>query len=413
MEVNESGLYDPKEITAIGISYQMRGLVLVDRNQNLLRDAILGCDLRATDPVKYPYGSFTAGKLAWVKEHEPKIYQRIDKILLPGDYIAMKLTGEMTTTPSALSEGLFWDFKTEWISSRVFYLNDFDKQLIPSVIKVFDIHGYLKDSMVRKFGFAKAVQVSYKAGEQLNNALSVNVFHPGEVAIIAGGSGVIYSVTDKHFAHSESRVDVFAHVNHGHDNKRLGVCLGLKGCGNSYQWIKNNFAQNLSYAQMNEGAASVLPGSEGIQFFPFGNGTETMLENNATPACIKGFDFNRHKNDHLFRAVLEGVAYSFRYGLDVMKENRIRLKIIRAPYTGLFLSKAFTRALSDITHLPVELYDTDGPYGAAIGAGIGAHILTKESAFKNYGSVRRTEPGNQIVYEEYYQRWKNSLNALS
>ena len=411
-QANASGTYDPTDISAIGIAYQMHGLVLVDRNNKLLRDAIIWCDSRATDPLKYPFGNFTAGKLAWVKEFEPKIFRHTAKVLLPGDYIAMKLTGEVTTTPSALSEGMFWDFKKNSLAERVFYMNGFEKDLIPPVKNVFDIHGYLKNSIARKFGFDKGVPVCYKSGDQLNNAVSLNVLKPGEFAATAGTSGVIYGVTDKPFILTENRVNAFAHVNHSCESKRFGVLLCINGCGSSYGWMKKNFAQNLSYAQINDAAASAIAGSDGLQFFPFGNGAERMLNNKTIGAQMLGLDFNRHKSCHMFRAGQEGIAFSLRFGLDIMKESGIEPKIIRAAHSGLFMSRVFSKIFSDVVQVPVELYETNGAAGAALGAAIGLHIFSLENAFENQKPIRRIEPDNHIIYNEYYQLWKQSLASL-
>jgi xylulokinase len=420
--------FDPNKLAAIGISYQMHGLVIVDKNQNVLRDAIIWCDSRAVEIGENAFnkigeetcsscllnspGNFTASKLAWVKNNEPEIYKQIDKIMLPGDFIAMKLTGEITTTSSALSEGIFWDFKKDKISEDVMNAFGFDSSIIPNVQELFSSHGKVSAEVAQQLGIPANIPVTYKAGDQPNNALSLNVLEPGEVAANAGTSGVIYAVTDTLFADKFSRVNSFVHVNHSTDEKRIGVLLCINGAAIMYSWAKKVGGENLSYKEMDQLAAGIKPGSEGLFILPFGNGAERMLQNKMIGAQIENIDLNKHTKAHIFRAVQEGIAFAFRYGLDIMRENDLHPTIIRAGKANLFLSDVFITSFVNATGVAVELYENDGSAGAAIGAGIGAGIYkTNGDAYTNFKPIQKFEPTNVALYDELYNAWKKLLEA--
>jgi xylulokinase len=426
MEANVSGKYDPKEIAAIGIAYQMHGLVVVNKMQLSLRNSIIWCDSRAV-----PYGdkalasigeqkclscllnspgNFTASKLAWLKENEPATYKQAYKIMLPGDFIAMRLTGDVTTTPSALSEGIFWDFQKDEISKDVMRHFNFKTDLIPQVKDVFSTHGFLKEEVADKLGLKQGIPVSYKAGDQLNNALSLNVMQPGEVAATAGTSGVIYAVADELVHDRLSRVNSFAHLNHSTKDKRIGVLLCINGTGIMNSWTKKMIGLDKTYPQLNSEAAAIAPGSEGLLVFPFGNGAERMLSNKIVGSSVQNIDLNKHTPAHIYRASQEGIAYAFRYGLDIMRENNIEPKVIRAGKANMFLSDVFTDAFVNITNVPVELYENDGSVGAALGAGIGAKIFEDEkAAFSNMQPLKLIEPNGKHAYDKSFEKWKQGL----
>jgi len=417
--------YDPKDIAAIGISYQMHGLVLVDKSGNVLRDAIIWCDSRAVEIGDEAFkklgeayclehllnspGNFTASKLAWVKEAEPRIYEQIDKILLPGDFIAFKLTGSASTSVSALSEGVFWDFKEGTVSSAVMEYFGFQSSFIPPVQPVFGEHGRLEKSVATSVSLQPGIPVSYKAGDQPNNALSLNVLQPGEVAATAGTSGVIYGVSDSLAADRASRINSFAHVNHTAQQARIGVLLCINGTGIFNRWIRD-LSGGQSYLALNALAESTATGAEGLLMLPFGNGAERMLGNRFMGAQVHGLDFNIHSTGHVVRAVQEGIAFAFRYGLDIMRENGLRPSVIRAGKANMFLSPVFTKAFVNATGVPVELHECDGSVGAALGAGIGAGIFGSEAeAFRGRKPLALVQPESGARYEELYQRWKEIL----
>ena len=425
-KLNTSKQFDPKDIAAIGISYQMHGLVVVDKNQNVIRDSIIWCDSRAVETGEKALnaigedicsscllnspGNFTASKLGWVKNNEPQVYNKINKIMLPGDFIAMKLTGQITTSASALSEGILYDFKKNDISSDVMNYFKFDNSLLPEVQPLFSTHGKLLPEVARELSLDENTTVTYKAGDQPNNALSLNVLKPGEVAATAGTSGVIYAVTDQLFSDKYSRVNAFAHVNHTAKDRRLGVLLCINGTGIMNSWIKKMCADGLTYKEMDAMCGNILPGSDGLFILPFGNGAERMLQNKMVGAHIENIDLNKHTKAHIFRAAQEGIAFAFRYGLDIMRENNLYPTIIRAGKSNLFLSDVFVQSFVNATGVPVELYSNDGSVGAALGAGVGAGIYKNfDEAFSQFKPLKKVEPTNTKLYNELYVNWKKLL----
>lgn len=418
--------YDPLAIGAIGIAYQMHGLVVVDKDQHVLRNSIIWCDSRAVEIGDTAFqeigeqnalshllnspGNFTASKLAWVKANEPGVYDKIDKVMLPGDFIAMKMTGDVTTTISALSEGIFWDFKNNDLSADVLHYFGFDQKIFPAIHPLFATHGYLKDTVASRLSLKKGIPVSYKAGDQPNNALSLNVLEPGEVATTAGTSGVIYGVSDELCFDLQSRINSFAHVNYTEEQRRIGILLCINGTGIFNRWIKNLTGVNTTYAGLNDAAATVPIGAEGLLTLPFGNGAERVFNNQIVGSHIHNLDFNIHTTAHLVRAVQEGIAFSFRYGLDIMRENGIHPSVVRAGKANLFLSDVFTNAFASINNLTVEFYEGDGSFGAAIGAGVGAGFYSSAAeASKNRRPSAIVLPGKNNEYEDLYEEWRMLL----
>lgn len=418
------------DIEAIGISYQMHGLVCVDKNGKVLRPAIIWCDSRAvpygetafrelgkgqclTNLLNSP-GNFTASKLAWVKENEPAIYEKIDKIMLPGDYIAMRLTGTTSTTVSGLSEGMMWNFKENDVADFLLDYYGISKSFIPEIRSTFSEQGRLSVSAAEELGLAIGIPVTYRAGDQPNNALSLNVFNPGEIAATAGTSGVVYGVNGSVNFDPQSRVNTFAHVNHTAKATRLGVLLCINGTGILNAWTRRNIMlEGLSYGDMNKIASSVNVGSDGVSVLPFGNGAERVLQNRNIGCSVHGFNFNTHNRNHMARAVQEGIVFSFKYGMDIMVEMGMEISKIHAGNANMFLNPVFRETLAGITGATIELYDTDGSVGAAKGAGIGAGVYKNhDEAFATLEKINVIEPDTKLIpqYEEAYARWKKILN---
>lgn len=434
MRILKTKAGDLSGVKAIGISYQMHGLVAVDKEGKPLRHSIIWCDSRAAsygqsafeglgqnfcmDHLLNNPGNFTAAKLAWVKENEPAIYAQIDKIMLPGDYIAMKLTGEIVSTKTGLSEGILWDFAQDRPSSELIKQFGFSPDFFPKLVPGFGLQGTVTRHASRLTGLPAGIPVSYRAGDQPNNALSLNVLEPGELATTAGTSGVIYGILDQVNHDPLSRVNVFAHVNHGLPDTRLGVLLCVNGTGILYSWIKKLLdGTGLGYDALNRIAFDVEPGSDGLTVYPFGNGVERIHQNRPFGAQILNLDLNRHNRSHLVRATQEGIVYALNYGFEAMKEMGVRTETVRAGYANLFLSRVFRQIFSDVTGTAIELFDTDGAAGAARGAGIGARIYANASeAFSNLKILEHIEPDpeRQKIYGKLYQDWKiRMLHELS
>lgn len=418
---------DPKDIKAIGISYQMHGLVCVDKDQNVLRPSIIWCDSRAVpygqkafDEIGHENclshllnspGNFTASKLAWVKENEPELYAKIYKIMLPGDYIAMKLSGEICTTISGLSEGMLWDFAEGAPAQMLLDYYGIDRSLIADIKPTFSEQGRVCAVAAAELGLAEGTPITYRAGDQPNNALSLNVFNPGEIASTAGTSGVVYGVLGDVNYDPKSRVNTFAHVNHTPDQTRLGVLLCINGTGILNSWMKRNVApEGISYADMNDLAAQAPIGSAGVSIMPFGNGAERMLENKEVGSSIHGVNFNVHDKSHLLRAAQEGIVFSFKYGIEVMEQMGMNVNKIHAGHANMFLSPIFRETLAGVSGAVIELYDTDGSVGAAKGAGIGAGIYKDNTeAFATLEKLAVIEPAHTAEYTEAYETWKSRL----
>ena len=427
-DVLSSSGADSADIKAIGISYQMHGLVCVDKDGNVLRPSIIWCDSRAVpygqkafDSIGHEAclshllnspGNFTASKLAWVKENEPELYSKIHKIMLPGDYIAMKLTGEICTTVSGLSEGMLWDFAEKAPAQLLLDHYGIDKSLIADIKPTFSEQGRVTAAAAAELGLAEGTPVTYRAGDQPNNALSLNVFNPGEIASTAGTSGVVYGVLGEVNYDVKSRVNTFAHVNHTADQTRLGVLLCINGTGILNSWMKRNVAPDgISYAEMNELAAKAPIGSAGVSILPFGNGAERMLENKEVGSSIHGVNFNIHDRSHLLRAAQEGIVFSFQYGIEVMQQMGMNVNKIHAGHANMFLSPIFRETLAGVSGAVIELYDTDGSVGAAKGAGIGAGIYKNNNeAFSTLEKLAVIEPSESEAYRAAYETWKSKLN---
>jgi xylulokinase len=397
----------PQDVKAVGIAYQMHGLVCVDKDQEVLRPAIIWCDSRAVPYGQEAFdalgaeqclghlmnspGNFTAAKLAWVKENEPELFAKIDKIMLSG-----------------LSEGMFWDFLEETPAQFLLDHYGFDQSLLAKIVPTFGVQGELTEAAAEAFGLKAGTPVSYRGGDQPNNALSLNVFNPGEIAATAGTSGVVYGVTDAKKYDPKSRVNTFAHVNHSETDSRLGVLLCINGTGILNAWTKRLLG-NLSYKEMDVLAVSAPIGCDGVTVLPFGNGAERVLGNRNIGAQIGGLDFNRHDRSQICRAVQEGVVFSFMYGMEVMAETGLEIKTIRAGFANMFMSDVFCQTLAGVSGATIELYETDGSLGAARGAGIGAGIYASfEDAFAKLKKRKVIEPG-EGAYADAYARWKKHL----
>jgi xylulokinase len=419
------------DVGAIGISYQMHGLVVVDRHLNVLRPSIIWCDSRAVQAgetiaekighdeclrhlLNLP-GNFTASKLRWVRENEPDVYGRIWKAMLPGDYIAMKMTGEVKTTATGLSEGILWDFSQDTPAKQVISSGELSEELIPELVPVFSVHGRLSKEAASQLGLKTGTPISYRAGDQPNNALSLNCLHPGDVAATAGTSGVVYAVSDKITYDPLSRVNTFLHVNHAKNTPRYGILLCINGTGILYSWLKHVFVPGMDYKAMDSAAMTVKPGSEGLFIFPYGNGTERTLENIDTGSMIWRLNFNIHKKAHLLRAAQEGVIFALNYGLEIIEGMGVTIKQVKAGYANMFKSSLFGEIFANVCNSTVHLYNTDGSQGAARGAGIGANIYGRaEDAFAGLTCVHTIEPEKNLssVYHDIYEEWKSILTSL-
>ncbi|WP_031425581.1 xylulokinase [Flavimarina sp. Hel_I_48] len=419
---------DTREIKGIGISYQMHGLVLVDKEQKILRPSIIWCDSRAVDTGEHLFekagtekcerqllnspGNFTLSKLKWVKENEPELYKRVDKFMLPGDYIAMKLTGAITTTPSGLSEGIAWDFTKHAPADWLFAEAGIHTDLIPELVPTFSDQGSVTQQAAEQTGLTKGISVMYRAGDQPNNALALNVFKPGEIAATGGTSGVVYAISDQIRTKESTRINSFAHVNHDENAPRIGKMLCINGTGIQYSWMRNQLTDAMDYGAMNALAEEVTIGSDGLMILPFGNGAERMLRNRNLGSSMNGINFNIHQQKHLFRAALEGIAFSFVYGLQILQGDGIELTTIKAGNDNLFRSAVFSNTIATLVGKNISITETTGSVGAARAAAYAA------GAFASFDEATATDKVEHVYkplsekkedYQKAYDKWKECL----
>ena len=421
------------DVMAIGISYQMHGLVCVDKDLQVLRPSIIWCDSRAVPYGEKAFkemgpdqclghllnspGNFTAAKLAWVKENEPELFAKVYKFMLPGDYLAMRLSGTVNTTISGLSEGMFWDFREKKVADFLMRYFGFDQSLVPDIVPTFSVQSEVSAAAAAELGLKAGTPISYRAGDQPNNALSLNVFNPGEIASTAGTSGVVYGVLGEINYDKKSRVNTFAHVNYTEQLDRLGVLLCINGTGILNAWVRRNIApEGISYAEMNDYMANVPIGSDGVTIIPFGNGAERVLENQEVGCSIQGVNFNKHGKAHLMRAAQEGIVFSFCYGMEIMQQMGMDIQKIHAGKANMFLSPLFRDTLAGVSGATIELLETDGSVGAAKGAGMGCGLYKdNEEAFSTLKRLAVIEPdeSRRSEYLSAYANWKDSLKRVA
>ncbi|EKF56476.1 xylulose kinase [Galbibacter marinus] len=419
-------------VKGIGIAYQMHGLVVVDKNLEPLRPSIIWCDSRAAEIGQQHYeaigaetcqeqilgspGNFTASKLKWVKENQPDVYAKIKYFMLPGDFIATKLTGVAQTSTSGLSEAALWNFKENRLATEILDAMEISTELVPEVVPNFAEQAKVDPSIAAELGISNQAIVSYRAGDQPNNAWSLNVSNPGEIATTAGTSAVIYGLSSLDDYDKNNRINTFLHVNNQEDHKRNGVMVCINGSGILYQWIRQLMSvdrdEPLNYETLNEFAKKSVPGSKGLRFYPFGNGVERIFNNKPAFSGVQNLNFNIHQTPEFVRAACEGIVFAMHYGFEIMREVGVEGKVVRAGNSNLFLNPAFREIFIHTTNTSLELYDTSGSEGAARGAAYGlGYYKSVEETFKGLVCIERFDPDPELVqkYKEIYQNWKNNI----
>ena len=413
-------------ISGIGIAYQMHGLVTLDRTGQCVRPAIIWCDSRAVsigaqtleelgEPQCQEHllnepGNFTASKLRWVQQEEPEAFKKTETFLLPGDYIAYRLSGQSQTTASGLSEGILWDFQKGQPAYWLLGHWGMPDSLVPEIVPTFGYQSKVSKSGARDTGLSEGTPILYRAGDQPNNAFTLNVLEPGIVAATGGTSGVLYGITASPEVAELRRFNHFLHVNHTPEQLRIGQLLCINGAGSLYRWLKDQLDVS-GYDEMNILAEAVPVGSDGLLCFPFGNGAERMLDNKSIGASFSGLEFNRHHKGHLCRAALEGIAFAFRYGMELMEGSGLPFKTIRAGNDNLFQSDIFTTTLAALGQTTIELFEVTGAVGAA------RACMVEQLGLKEY--IERTAGRDYLAtvlpvkevgdYRIAYLRWKDEL----
>ena len=422
---------DSSEIVGVGISYQMHGLVVVDSDHRSLRPSIIWCDSRAVSLGEEAFhaigtdkclshllnspGNFTASKLKWVKDNEPDLFSKIHKIMLPGDFIAMKMTGEIKTTITGLSEGMLWDFEDQKIASFLLDYYGIPESFIPDLVDAVGPQGKLTATAASVLGLPAGIPVGYRAGDQPNNAMSLGVLNAGEVAATGGTSGVVYGVVDQPTTDEKTRVNSFAHINYSASSQKVGVLLCINGAGIQYSWLKRLAAdRGVDYTDMEKMAAEIAIGADGLRIIPFGNGAERVLENRNIGSHMINIQFNRHSSAHLFRAGLEGIAFSFVYGIEIMKEMGLDVGVIRVGNDNLFQSEVFATTIATLVGCEIQMVNTTGAVGAAKAAGVAAGCFDSiDDAFREMETVEIYRADSDAKpYVTAYKVWKSDLEKL-
>ena len=420
-----------QDVKSIGLAYQMHGLVILDKDLTPIRPSIIWCDSRAVksgaeleksvghqwaiDHLLNPPGNFTAAKLNWLRNNEPESFKKVRYAMLPGDYIAYRMTGEAATTPSGLSEGMWWDHKNQQPAQPILHAMGIDESIIPDIVPTFSRQGTLLPEAAGQLGLNKDVVIGYRAGDQPNNALALNVLKPGEVAGTAGTSGVIYAVVDQNISDDQGRVNTFAHVTHSKETPRLGILLNINGCGIQYSWVRRQIAPaDATYPGLEQEAASVPVGSDGLTILPFGNGAERMFKNRTIGAQMLNMNFNRHTRAHIYRAALEGIAGAFAYGAQIFDELGVPLNLMKVGNDNMFQSPIFSNTVATLSQTPIEVYQTSGASGAAIGAAYGAGFSDSlNEAFAQMQPESHYEPQHEAsAYRELFERWRSHLDTF-
>jgi xylulokinase len=309
-----------------------------------------------------------------------------------------------------LSEGIFWDYESDSVASWLLDYFEFSHDLVPDIVENFTPQAYISKQAAEETGLPEGIPITYRAGDQPNNALSLNVFNSGEVAATGGTSGVIYAVTDSKNSKESSRINHFAHVNYSDKNPTIGKLLCINGAGIMYRWLRNQSSAE-SYETMNRKASKIAIGSEGLVILPFGNGAERMLDNTNIGTQFCNINLNQHSKAHLYRAALEGIAFSFVYGMEILKNDNLAIKVIRAGNDNLFRSEIFAKTLATLIGYEIEIYNTTGAIGAARAAGL------TDKDFERFGQnitnndhVMTFKPiENKTPYLKAYQNWKTEL----
>jgi len=422
-----------KEIAAIGIAYQMHGLVLTDKELNPIRTSIIWCDSRAAAIGNEIYdrighnncqqqilgspGNFTASKLKWVRDNQPGLFAKAAYMMLPGDFIASRLSGIAQISTSGLSEAALWNFREGRLATEILEAMGIPETIIPEIVPSFGNQATVHADIANELGLDPNTKITYRAGDQPNNALSLNVLRPGEIATTAGTSAVVYAVSQQDIYDKQNRINTFLHVNNTATAKHNGVMLCINGSGILYQWLRKIMSAGnnslLSYDMLNAEAAKVKPGSEDLRFYPFGNGVERIFNNRQASSGIQNLNFNIHQSAHLVRSACEGIVFAMNYGFDVMKSVGVNGQAVRAGNANLFLSPVFREIFTNTTQTTLELYNTSGSEGAARGAAFGyGYYNSLDEAFTGLECIDRIEPKADLCnqYQEIYNHWKSHID---
>ena len=399
---------DARDAAGVGLSGQMHGLVLLDGSDRVLRPALLWNDQRTAaecDEIEDRVGrarlveltgnraltGFTAPKLLWVRRHEPEVYDRIARVLLPKDYVRLRLFGECVTDVTDASGTLLFDVADRRWSDEVLDALDVPADWLPPALESPEAGG---------------------AGDQAAGALGVGIDRPGPLSVVLGTSGVVFAALDGYAAEPEGRVHAFCHAVPGSWHA-MGVMLSAAG---SLRWFREAFARGESYEALAAEAERWPPGAEGLYFLPYLAGERTPHADPDARGAFVGLSV-RHDRGALARAVLEGVAYALRDSLELLRELGVRPEVGRASGGGA-RSDLWLRIVASALDLPLErtAVEEGAAYGAALLGGVRAGVFSSaHEAVERCVRVRDTiepDPAWREAYAEGYGRFRALYPAL-
>jgi xylulokinase len=418
---------DPSSVDAIGLTGQMHGLVALDANDRPVRPAILWNDQRTAaqcDEIRRRVGrdrlievtgndaltGFTAPKILWIRDEEPESYARISTVLLPKDYVRLRLTNEHAVDRAGGSGTLLFNLEQRDWSDEIIESLDLSRDWFPRTFEGTDITGYLTEEAASLTGLRPGIPVVGGAGDQAANGVGTGAVEPGMVAVSLGTSGVVFAATDRPVIDADARLHSFCHAVPGMWHQ-MGVMLSAAG---SLRWFRDTIAPDASYEDLSVGAEGVAPGSDGLLFLPYLTGERTPHPDPDARGAFVGLTV-RHTRAHLARAVMEGVAFGLRDSLEIIREQS-DVREIRVAGGGAG-SAVWLQILADVFGAEVRTVDVpeSSAYGAALLAavGAGAYPSVGEAVASTVRTGDRYQPGPVAArYEDAYGAYGTLYPAL-
>jgi xylulokinase len=361
-----------KKVNAIGLSGQMHGATLLDKNDNVLRPCILWNDTRSAEEASYldsktifrnltgniVFPGFTAPKLAWVRKHEPNIFAKISKVLLPKDYLRLWLCGEYVAEMSDAAGTSWLDVKRRDWSDALLAETDLDRSQMPTLIEGCEISGVLKKTHASKWGLPHGVIIAGGGGDNAASAIGVGVVKAGDAFVSLGTSGVLFAASDEYQPDAASAVHTFCHAlpNTWH---QMGVILAATDAMNWFGQVLNSSAQEMT------NDLGVLKAPSKTLFLPYLGGERTPHNDSQIRASFINLDHNADRQA-MIRAVIEGVAFAFRDCFDALSSTGTKINQLVAVGGGA-KSEYWVQAIATTLGLPISI-PVAGDYGGAFGA---------------------------------------------
>ncbi|MFL6335582.1 MAG: xylulokinase [Pyrinomonadaceae bacterium] len=423
-EVLQADGVSAEEIACVGLTGQMHGAVLLDERDEPLRPSIIWCDVRTHEQcralteqvgaerliqlVSNPaLEGFTLPKMLWVREREPEVWGRVRSVLLPKDYVRLRLTGEKATDVADASGTLLFDVTHRKWSDEMLELAGLDRSLLPRAFESSEITGRVSAEGAKATGLLEGTPVVAGAGDQAAGAVGMGIVRPGAVSATIGTSGVVFAATDRPALDPKGRVHTFCHA----VPERWHVLGVSQGAGLSLRWFRDQFGAGADdgrdpYERLGEEADTVPPGADGVLWAPYLMGERTPHLDPHARAALVGLNAS-HRRAHVVRAILEGVAFSLRDTFTIFEEMGVPVESIRLGGGGA-RSRVWRQIQADVYGREVELVEADegAAYGAALLAGVGGGAWTSvDDACAAAVRVReRTRPdaeGKRVMDESY------------